>query len=102
MWDNSGRLIRKMPNPTANAYQDMKFVDGRLIASGLLPGGAGAIDWLEYPSLRLIQRINLGRTDRGIPYTSEGMAIRANRLLLLPEDSPSRLFEFRLSSSAKP
>jgi hypothetical protein len=101
VWDKTGRLIRKMPNPTTNAYQDMKFVDGRLIASGLLPGGAGAIDWLKYPSLGLIQTINVGRTDRGIPYTSEGMAIHGNRLLLLPEDSPSRLFEFRLPPSEK-
>jgi hypothetical protein len=101
LWDRSGRLLRKTPNPTANAYQDMKFVDGRLIASGLLPGGAGAIDWLEFPSLRLIRRIKLGRTDRGIPYTREGMAIRGNRLLLLPEDSPSRLFEFRLPLRGK-
>ncbi len=101
LWDSFGRLLRKTPNPTTNAYQDMKFVDGRLIGSGLLPGGAGAIDWLEFPSLRLLGRINLGHTDRGIPYTNEGMAISRNRLLLLPEDSPSRLFEFRLSARGK-
>ena len=95
IWDRSGRLLRKVPNPTTNAYQDMKFVDGELVASGLLPGKAAAIDWLEYPSLRLIRRLTAGKSDRGVPYTSEGMAIRGGRLLLLPEDSPSRLFEFR-------
>lgn len=96
MWDRAGRLLRKVANPTPNAYQDIKFVDGRLVASGLLPGRMGAIDWLEYPSLRLIRRIQLGQSSRGVPYSNEGMALRGDRLLLLPEDSPSRLFEFRL------
>ena len=31
IWDQAGRLIRKAANPAANAYQDMKFVDGRLV-----------------------------------------------------------------------
>ena len=84
----------KVPNPTTNAYQDIKFVDGRLVASGLFPGRTGAIDWLDYPSLRLIRRVTVGQTSRGVPYTSEGMAIRGDRILLLPEDSPSRLFQF--------
>jgi hypothetical protein len=94
VWDHTGHLRRKVPNPTANAYQDIKFVDGRLVASGLLPGRNGAIDWLDYPSLRLIRRVTVGQTSRGVPYTSEGMAIRGDRILLLPEDSPSRLFQF--------
>jgi hypothetical protein len=96
VWDLSGRLLRKLANPTQNAYQDMKFSDGRLVASGLLPDRSGAIDWLEYPSLRLVRRMTAGPTSRGLPYTNEGMAVRGVRLLLLPEDSPSRLFEFRL------
>ena len=94
VWDHTGHLRRKVPNPTTNAYQDIKFVDGRLVASGLLPGRNGAIDWLDYPSLRLIRRVTVGQTSRGVPYTSEGMAIRGDRILLLPEDSPSRLFQF--------
>jgi hypothetical protein len=97
VWDRSGRLLRKLANPTANGYQDLKFVDGRIVASGLLPDRSGAIDWLEYPSLRLIRRMEAGRTSRGVPYTNEGMAIRGDRLLLLPEDTRSRLFEFQLT-----
>jgi len=96
VWDRSGRLLRKVANPTPNAYQDIKFVDGLLVASGLLPGHTGAIDWLEYPSLRLVRRVAVGQTSRGVPFTSEGMALRGGKLLLLPEDSPSRLFEFRM------
>uniref|UniRef100_Q02AC9 Glutamine cyclotransferase n=1 Tax=Solibacter usitatus (strain Ellin6076) TaxID=234267 RepID=Q02AC9_SOLUE len=102
VWDQTGRLLRKVPNPTPNAYQDIKFVDGGLVASGLLPDHTGAIDWLEYPSLRLIRRVAAGKSSRGVPYTSEGMAIRGSRVYLLPEDSPSRLFEFNLTDPALP
>lgn len=101
IWDQAGRLIRKAANPAANAYQDMKFVDGRLVASGLLPDRTGAIDWLEYPSFKLIHRIPTGKSSRGTPYTAEGMAIRGERLFLLPEDAPSRLFEFRLEKRTR-
>jgi hypothetical protein len=95
IWDTAGGLIRKVANPTTNGYQDLKFDNGRLVASGLLPVKTGAIDWLEYPSLRLLRRIPAAKTSRNVPYTAEGMAIRGARLFLLPEDSPSRLFEFR-------
>ena len=87
---------RKAANPTSNGYQDLKFSGGQLVASGVLPDKSGAIDWLDYPSLKLIRRIPAGRTDRGVLYTNEGMAIHGKQLLLLPEDSSSRLFEFRL------
>jgi hypothetical protein len=95
-WDRRGRLLRRVANPTEVAYQDMKFDGARLVASGVLPDRTGAVDWLDYPSLRLVRRIVAGSTDRGLLYTREGMAIRGQRLLLLPEDSPSRLFEFEV------
>lgn len=95
IWSKQGKLLRKVKNPTDNAFQDIKFVDGQLVGSGLLPDKSGAIDWLEYPSLRPIRRLSAGRTDRGVAYTHEGMAIRGARLWLLPEDAPSRLFSFR-------
>lgn len=96
VWDKSGKLLRKVANPTPNGYQDLKWVDGRIVAGGLLPGKVGAIDWLEWPSLKLLRRIDAGKTSRGVPFTNEGMAARGDRLWLLPEDGPSRLFEFRL------
>lgn len=96
VWDRRGRLLRKVPNPTGNSYQDLKFTGGRLVGSGLLADRTGAIDWMEYPSLKLVRRIAAGKTDRGVMYTNEGMAVRGRRLLLLPEDSASRLFEFDL------
>jgi hypothetical protein len=96
VWDKKGKLLRKVVNPTGNGYQDLKFVDGKLVGGGLLPGKVGAVDWLEWPSLRLEKRIQAGKTDRGVPYTNEGMAVRGNRVFLLPEDGPSRLFEFHV------
>lgn len=96
VWDKKGKLLRKVENPAGNGYQDLKFVDGTLVGGGLLPGKVGAVDWLEWPSLRLEKRVQAGKTDRGVPYTNEGMAIRGDRVFLLPEDGPSRLFEFRL------
>jgi len=96
IWDKQGKLLRKVENPTGNGYQDLKFVDGKLVGGGLLPGKAGAVDWLAWPSLRLEKRVQAGKTDRGVPYTNEGMAVRGDRVFLLPEDGPSRLFEFRV------
>jgi Family of unknown function (DUF6454) len=99
LWNRQGQLIRKVPNTTGNAYQDMKFAAGEIVASGNLPDGEGAIDWLALPSFELRRRILAGKNDRGVLYTREGMAIHANQLLLLPEDGPSRLFIFDLSAA---
>jgi hypothetical protein len=102
IWSQRGELIRKVASPTSNAYQDMKFDSKYLVASGVLAGGAGAIDWLDAGTMQVVHRLTAGRTDRGDLYTREGMAVRGDRLFLLPEDSPSRLFVFsRLSWLSK-
>jgi len=93
-WDRSGKLVRQVPNPDRNAYQDMKFEAPYVVASGLLPDHSGAIDWLEFPSLRLVRRVATGNTDRKQPLSREAMAIHGDRLYLVPEDDPSRLFMF--------
>jgi len=95
VWDHRGNLLRKIANSNANAYQDMKFETPYVVASGLLPDRSGAIDWLEIPSLQLSRRVIVGNTDRKTPLTREGMAIHDDRLCLLPEDNPSRLFVYR-------
>jgi hypothetical protein len=95
-WALDGTLLRKRENLAGTRYQDMKFVNGQLAASGLL-GSEGAIDWLEPESLALIRRIHAGTTDRGVIYTQEGMAVKDGKLYLLPEDGPSRLFVFELN-----
>lgn len=96
VWDHAGKLVRKVASTTRNAYQDTKFENGLLVASGILPDRSGAIDWIEFPSFRLVRRLKVGNTERQAPFTREGMAIRGKQLLLLPEDEPSRVFIFTL------
>jgi WD40 repeat protein len=95
IWDHAGKLIRKVPNKTDNAYQDIKYDSPYLVASGLFADRSGAIDWLSFPSFDLFRRLPAGRTDRQIPLTREGLAIHQDQLVLLPEDEPSRLFFFQ-------
>lgn len=96
VWDRSGKLLNKIANPTGNGFQDLKFDRATLVGSGLLPGRWSAIDWMDFPSLKQVRRVMLGKTDRGEPFAREGMAIRDGLVYLLPEDGPSRLFTFRL------
>jgi hypothetical protein len=102
VWDRGGKLLREIANPTDNAYQDLKFDGQRLVASGLLPDHTGAIDWLEWPALRLVRRVKMGKTSRGAPFTREGMALRGGELLLVPEDGPSRVFFFKMADLMNP
>lgn len=95
-WRLDGTIIDVRENPTGTRYQDLKFVDGLLIGSGLRGNDEGAVDWLEPETLELRRRVVAGRTDRHVPYTNEGMALRHGKLYLLPEDAPSRLFQYRL------
>jgi hypothetical protein len=96
VWDRNGKQLHKASNPTGIAFQDLKFVNGRLVGSGLKPDKSGAIVWMAWPSMKVEDRIDVGRTDHGVALTHEGMAIRDRRLWLLPEDAPSRLFVFEL------
>jgi len=96
VWNHEGNLIRKIANTTGNSYQDMKSDGKYIVASGALADHKGAIDWLDRESLRLAHRLVAGKTDRGASYTREGMTIHGGRLMLLPEDGPSRLFVFRV------
>jgi hypothetical protein len=102
VWDHRGALIRRVASATANAYQDLKVVAGSLVASGTMAGAKGAIDWLNLDSFRLERRLAVLNTDRGEPFTREGMSIFNDRLWLLPEDAPSRLFIFPLNIAAIP
>ncbi len=83
-------------NPTGTKYQDIKIVDTQLVASGLGGPDKGAIDWVDPTTLEVTRRIVTGATDRGVPYTNEGMTVRGGSLFLLPEDDRSRLFRYRL------
>lgn len=94
--------VRIVPNPSATRYQDMKFVDGQLVAGGSLTLWSGAVDWIDWPSMKLRRTLRAGAigpirpVGRGGPYTGEGMAIEGRDLYVVPEDGPSRMFHFRL------
>ena len=60
------------------------------------PAPSPEIDWVDPTTLQVIKRIVTGATDRGVPYTNEGMTVRGGELYLLPEDDHSRLFRYRL------
>lgn len=96
LWTLAGKQLRRITNPTGLAIQDMKYRGRVLIAGGLQRSGAGTVVWLEWPSLRVSRTMHTGRTDRGVAFTHEGLAIRGRTLYLLPEDGPSRLFAFEL------
>jgi hypothetical protein len=94
VWDRTGKQIRKVPNPSNVAVQDMKFEAGQVVGGGLRADKSGAIVWLDWPSLRVTKIIKMGQTDRGAAYTHEGMAVHKETVWLLPEDGRSRLFVF--------
>lgn len=97
VWTNSGELVNKVDNPTNNAFQDLKFVDGQLGGGGLVGDkSSGAIDWLSFPELQPLKRTAVGKSDRNVSYTHEGIAFADGKIFLLPEDDPSRLFTFKL------
>lgn len=93
-WTRDGRELSKRPNPIPTHWQDLKMDGDLLIGAGPTTKGAGAIEWVNLADLTLRRRLTTGATDRGIAYTHEGMTLREGRLYLLPEDAPTRLFEF--------
>jgi hypothetical protein len=96
VFDRDGKQTRVIDNASPNQYQDIKFVDGMLVASGNLTKTTGAIDWYAWPSMKLVRSVQAGVTDEGRVYTAEAMALEGKDLYLLPEDGPSRLFHFVL------
>jgi hypothetical protein len=96
-WRKDGTPVDVRDNPTDTRYQDMKWLEGVLVASGLRTRTEGAIEWLDADDLRVVRRITTGATDRGVLFTHEGMTVLQQTLYLLPEDDPSRLFRFALS-----
>ncbi|MBL8176061.1 MAG: hypothetical protein JNK48_15390 [Bryobacterales bacterium] len=94
-WTREGRQISKRANPIATHWQDLKMDGELLMGAGPTTKGAGAVEWVRLPDLSLVRRLSVGATDRGLAYTHEGMTLRGGRLYFLPEDAPTRLFEFR-------
>lgn len=92
-WTFEGRQVQAVEHPGAARYQDMKWAGDAILAGGLL-GDQGVIDLLAWPSLDLRERTVVGRTDRGVVLTHEGLAVSGDQLLLMPEDEPTRVFVY--------
>ncbi|HTU99924.1 MAG TPA: DUF6454 family protein [Luteitalea sp.] len=90
-WAPDGTEAQKVEHLGAARYQDLHWTGQVLLAGGLL-GDDGVIDTLEWPSLDLVERIVVGKTDRGVVLTHEGMTVAGREVLLMPEDDPSRVF----------
>jgi hypothetical protein len=87
VWDRSGKILARPRNPTRVNYQDFKFVNGMLVASGIMPDQlSGAVDWLDPDSLLPRQRLPVGKMNNGLLWTREGMAVAGNKLYFLPVD----------------
>lgn len=103
---NDPSRTRTVPNPSATQYQDMKFVDGQLVAGGTRTPWSGTVDWIDWPSMKVARTLQAGAigpirpVGRGGPYTGEGMAIEGRDLYVVPEDGPSRMFHFQLDEPA--
>lgn len=97
--------VRTVRNPTRTRYQDMKLIDGQLVAGGLLSGKSGAIDWIDPETMQPLRSLRTGATvsdgtfGPAKAYTGEGMTLKGRDLYLVPEDGPSRVFHFRLDET---
>lgn len=100
--------MRIVPNPTPTRYQDMKLIDGQLVAGGYLNRHGGTIDWIDYPSMKVVRTLRSGSAGHARPFshaelfTGEGMTLQGRELYLLPENRPGRLFHFRLDDTVHP
>jgi hypothetical protein len=90
-WTFEGAQSARVEHDGAARYQDLQWTPAGLLAGGLL-GDTGVVDLLEWPTLDLKERTVVGRTDRGVVLTHEGMAVSGQDLLLMPEDDPTRVF----------
>lgn len=100
----SGKAERVVANPSQTRFQDMKVVDGQLVASGNVDWLSGTIDWIDMATMQVRRRVKAGAVGpvrpfgRGGPLTGEGMAIEGRDVYLVPEDGPSRVFHYRLEA----
>ena len=85
-WDLNGNQTNKVDSPTSMAYQDIKYLRGRLICSGHKDGNS-VIDIINPENWTLVKRIDLPGDGRGRTLSREGMAFDGN-LYFLPDDGP--------------
>lgn len=102
VFDLSGQApVQIVPNPSRTRYQDMKFVDGELVASGTLTRSSGTIEWIDWRTMKVLRSLRAGATPpegslRTSLYTRAGMTLQGRELYLVPLDGPGRMFHFRI------
>jgi Family of unknown function (DUF6454) len=88
-----GKKLGELANPRPAKYQDLKTLDGHIVASGTEPldgKQVPVVDRLNPKTLALVSRWQPTGTLRtgGSNFCREGCAIFAGQLLLMPEDGP--------------
>jgi len=91
-WTREGMQRSRRENPIATHWQDLKMDGDLLVGAGPQSKTEGSIDWVRISDLKVVRSLRTGKTDRGVLFTNEGIALRDGLLYLLPEDAPSRLF----------
>jgi len=87
VWDQTGAALSGTASPTRVAYQDFKFIDGLLVAAGVMNDRlSGAVDWLDPQTLMPLHRVKLARMENGPLWTREGMALWGGKIYFLPAD----------------
>jgi hypothetical protein len=104
-WTRAGRELRRVENRTGVAFQDLKPLPSRkaLIGGGIREKKQGEVAVFDPLTGLAQQSWRAGKTERGVHFTNEGLAIRGGLLYLLPEDGDSRLFVLQFDGKfAKP
>jgi len=92
-FDEQGKLLQRVKNPTGVAYQDIEWQEGLLLGTGRIREGGrslsvvDAIDptkWRHVRRYRLLGKLRSGGNDFG----REGFTKHGKNFFLLPEDGP--------------
>jgi len=95
VWDFEGNPLQTIDSPTSMAYQDIKFVAGRLLCNGH-QAHLSVVDIIDPFKWELVKRINLPNIQGIKRLSQEGMAFDG-QFYFLPEDGPcSRILSFML------
>ena len=88
-WSLDGKLVNAVDNPGPLAIQDMKWVNGKLYAGGLVEKDC-RLEQLDPDTFAPVRSLPL---PGDVCYTHEGMALFDGRFYGLPEDEPrSRVY----------
>jgi hypothetical protein len=99
-----GAVPRVVPNPSPTHYQDMKFVGRQLVAGGSRSLWSGTVDWIDWPSVKVVRSLRTGPVGvarplgQGGAYSGEGMAVEGRDLYFLAEDNAAQVHHFMLDA----